>query len=782
MVMIVAERIVFLKTPFADEKAFCLPSRHGRRNRLPHQSKSSGYSKRPQLAKVPKVAEMLAGCRQLGTAGFHGIQRGRESIYPRYMGVVAEHLPVVLARSISARYRALIRIAQAIRGHRNPKELFDLLTCELRDVLPFDGIVQFDEAARKVHFHHCIIHEHPKPEDVHLAPEDTLAWWVYQNQQPLVIRDTERETLFPRMMELFRMFGIRSACAVPLTTKHRRLGSLCIASEMVDAYSDEDVLFFSLVADQIALATDDAMNFEASEKAGERLKLLLNLSNRVMANLELRDLLKEVSASIRQVMQCDGVAVILPEKSGKSFQLYTLDFPEGKMPADVPMPIESVSSLTTVFQTGRPLNLRYHDIDNQMAKQDGIRSICHLPLAGRNKMLGILSLGRVEDIAFSNDDVEFLGQVANQVALAIENALAYTKIAELKDKLAQENVYLENEIRSELKFEEIIGQSAALRTVLSQIETVAPTDSTVLIYGDTGTGKELVARALHNLSSRGKNAFVKLNCAAIPTGLLESELFGHERGAFTGAISQRIGRFELANNGTVFLDEIGEIPLELQPKLLRVLQEREFERLGGTKTIRSDARLIAATNRDLAGMVDEQKFRQDLFYRLNVFPIRVPPLRERTEDIPLLVRHFVQQFSRRMNKHIDTIASETMRALVRYDWPGNIRELQNVIERAVILSPGPSLKVSLTDLTSRVEPARVETVKDRLALPAANGNGNMQSVLDETERAQIIRALDQANGVVSGPEGAAARLGMKRSTLQFRMQKLGIRVSRTSSR
>ena len=618
---------------------------------------------------------------------------------------------------------------------------------------------------------------------MHLAPEDTLAWWVYQNQQALVIRDTDRETRFPQMMELFRMFGIRSACAVPLTTKHRRLGSLCIASEMVDAYSDEDVLFFSLVADQIALATDDALNFEASERAGERLKLLLDLSNRVMANLELRDLLKEVSASIRQVMQCDGVAVILAEAEQNRFRLYALDFPENKAPMDemAPMAIEGSSSMARVFQTGHALSLRYSDLtEDAVAKSEGIRAICHLPLAGRNRMLGILTLGRLEDVAFSGEDIEFLGQVANQVALAIENALAYTKIAELKDRLAQENVYLENEIRSELKFEEIIGQSAALRAVLSQIETVAPTDSTVLIYGDTGTGKELVARALHNLSSRGNNAFVKLNCAAIPTGLLESELFGHERGAFTGAISQRIGRFELAHNGTVFLDEIGEIPLELQPKLLRVLQEREFERLGGTKTIRSDARLIAATNRDLAAMVDEQKFRQDLFYRLNVFPIRVPPLRERTEDIPLLVRHFVQQFSRKMNKHIDTIASETMRALVRYDWPGNIRELQNVIERAVILSPGPSLKVSLTDLKSRIEP-QLETAVQRLELAAANGNGNMQSVLDETERAQIIRALDQANGVVSGPEGAAARLGMKRSTLQFRMQKLGIRVSRTSA-
>jgi formate hydrogenlyase transcriptional activator len=444
-----------------------------------------------------------------------------------------------------------------------------------------------------------------------------------------------------------------------------------------------------------------------------------------------------------------------------------------------PVPVEGASSLATVFQTGRPLNLRYSDLmDDMVAKAEGIHAVCHLPLAGRNRMLGILTLGRLEDVPFSNDDLEFLGQVANQVALAIENALAYGQIAELKDRLAQEKVYLEDEIRSELKFEEIIGQSAALRSVLKQIETVAPTDSTVLIYGDTGTGKELVARALHNLSSRGKNAFVKLNCAAIPTGLLESELFGHERGAFTGAISQRIGRFELAHNGTVFLDEIGEIPLELQPKLLRVLQEREFERLGGTKTIRSDARLIAATNRDLGTMVDEQKFRQDLFYRLNVFPIRVPPLKERTEDIPLLVRHFVQQFSRRMNKHIESIPSETMKALVRYDWPGNIRELQNVIERAVILSPGPALKVSLADLKPRVEAAVVK----RLEAPQAVENVNIQNVLDETERAQILRALDQSKGIVSGPDGAAARLGMKRSTLQFRMQKLGISVSRTPSR
>jgi formate hydrogenlyase transcriptional activator len=352
----------------------------------------------------------------------------------------------------------------------------------------------------------------------------------------------------------------------------------------------------------------------------------------------------------------------------------------------------------------------------------------------------------------------------------VENALAYEKISDLKDRLAQEKLYLEDEIRSELNFEEIVGKSEALRYVLKQVETVAPTDSTVLIYGETGTGKELVARALHNLSERRAGAFVKLNCAAIPTGLLESELFGHEKGAFTGAISQRVGRFELAHHGTVFLDEVGEIPLELQPKLLRVLQEREFERLGSSRTMRTDARLIAATNRDLAALVDENKFRSDLYYRLNVFPIRVPSLRERPVDIPLLVRHFVQQFSRRLGRHIDTIPSDTMEVLVRYHWPGNIRELQNVLERAVIVSTGAVLRVPVEEL--RPIPQK------RLETHAAPSGGDMRSVLDDTERQQILTALEQSNWVVSGPKGAAGRLGMKRSTLQARMHKLGIPASR----
>jgi len=362
-----------------------------------------------------------------------------------------------------------------------------------------------------------------------------------------------------------------------------------------------------------------------------------------------------------------------------------------------------------------------------------------------------------------------------------EGQIAYGEVSRSRERLALESVYLESEIRRELHFDDIVGRSDALRRVLSEIETVAPADSTVLIYGETGTGKELIARAVHNLSSRTSNAFVKLNCAAIPTGLLESELFGHEKGAFTSAISQRVGRFELAHRGTIFLDEIGEIPLELQPKLLRVLQEREFERLGSTRTLRSDARLIAATNRDLDVMVDQQKFRSDLYYRLNVFPIRVPALRERREDIPLLVRHFVQQFSQQNNRVINTIPSETMEALVRYHWPGNIRELQNVIERAVIISKSPVLNVALTALKSDRIQKLSEIAPNVPQLEHENpSEENLHHILEETERTHILRALEACNGVIAGPTGAATRLGIKRSTLHLRIQKLGIRRARTA--
>ena len=397
---------------------------------------------------------------------------------------------------------------------------------------------------------------------------------------------------------------------------------------------------------------------------------------------------------------------------------------------------------------------------------EDIQSICAVPLSSAEHKLGALFIGSAAEDAYGEEEVLFLSLLAAQVSSAIENHLAHGQIAELQERLEQKSVSLAEEPGEEHGFEEIVGRSATLRKVLQQIETVAPTDCTVLICGETGTGKELIARAIHDRSCRQKASFVKLNCAAIPTGLLESELFGHEKGAFTGAIAQRIGRFELANHGTMFLDEIGEIPLELQPKLLRVLQEREFERLGNSRTLHTDTRLIAATNRDLEQMVEENRFRSDLFYRLNVFPIRIPALRERPEDIPLLVRHFTKQYAQRMNKQIDSISSETMKALCEYHWPGNIRELQNVVERAVVMAKGSELHVPLTELKRRAVPTDAET-------PCSG-------TLEEAERAHILRTLKQTDWVIAGPKGAAARLGMHRSTLQFRMRKLGISVFRVA--
>ncbi len=633
-------------------------------------------------------------------------------------------------------------------------------------MVSFDGLSWLDPATNWIQWHFL------EPYDSalealavrNIPKEETVAWWVYENQQPVVIPFIDRETSFPLVIERVSKLGFRSLCALPLSTAHRKLGSLVFASHFDDAYSREDQQFLSVVANQIAVAMDDA-------RAQARLRLLLDITNRIVTKLELHDLLREIVASIRHFTQCDTVGVALPNPENGELRRYAVDHSEYEMSVG---PASERSK--TVFRTGKPLIASKEEVtaDPQGALVN--LSLCLYPLIAHERVLGVFGFGTSRENAFAEEDLSFFGQVANQIALAVENSLAYGQVSELKDKLAQENVYLESEIRSELYFEEIVGSSEPLRRVLQEIETVAPADSTVLIYGETGTGKELIARALHNLSSRKSNAFVKLNCAAIPTGLLESELFGHEKGAFTGAITQRVGRFELANRGTIFLDEIGEIPLELQPKLLRVLQEREFERLGSSRTVRTDARLIAATNRDLKTMVEEQRFRSDLYYRVNVFPIRVPSLRERKEDIPQLVRHFVKEFSRRNQRVIDTIPSETMQALVRYHWPGNIRELQNVIERAVIISRGPVLNVAVAELTSDVSSTSAPIV----ASAKSASHESLQEMLEETERNEILRALEEANGVVAGPNGAAARLGVKRSTLQLRMQKLGIRLSRTA--
>jgi formate hydrogenlyase transcriptional activator len=511
------------------------------------------------------------------------------------------------------------------------------------------------------------------------------------------------------------------------------------------------------------------------ERERDQLDLLLNVTNAVVTELDTRQLFRAVAPAIRHCCSADVAALSLYDAEARVLRHHVCDAPEDfSTVSEVAVPTHSTlegSATGYVFRTGQPRIFSLAELEqfpeSRFITSRGIQSACAVPLATAHGILGTLNLGAYAEGAFSADQFSLLTRVAGQIAIAVRNAMSYQRIEELNAQLAREKLYLEDEIRSDHQFEEIIGRSQALGRVLREVETVAPTDSTVLILGETGSGKELVARAIHQASARRERAFVKMNCAAIPSGLLESELFGHEKGAFTGAISQRIGRFELANRGTVFLDEVGEIPLELQPKLLRVVQEREFERLGSPRTLRTDARLIAATNRDLATLADEQRFRPDLFYRLNVFPIAVPALRERREDIPMLVRHFAQQFARRMKKNIEQIPTEAMDALSRYDWPGNIRELQNLIERAVILSPGPTLDVPIAALGAR----RPMPAAGAAASTAPAGGAE---TLEEADRRHIVAALERTNWVIAGPAGAAAQLGMKRSTLQFRMRKLGI--------
>jgi formate hydrogenlyase transcriptional activator len=574
---------------------------------------------------------------------------------------------------------------------------------------------------------------------------------------------------------------------------------LAICSQDRNAYYSEDVSFSQLLALGLALAIDDVLNLRQSraarlelERQNARLKLLLDLTNRINSNLDLSEVLRAISASVRQVMHCDGVGVTLPDSESGKFRLWALDFPQSEGFAREKSVISPGVSSAKAFETLKPIILNHIEASDVGSEEyanivgEGLKSLCYIPLVNRGRALGILGLGRRKENAFSEDDAEFLTVAAGQIAIAVENALAYREISELKDKLAQEKLYLEEEIRSEMNFEQIIGTSATLKHVLELVETVASSDSTVLLLGDTGTGKELIARAIHDHSRRKQRTFVKLNCAAIPTGLLESELFGHEKGAFTGAISQKVGRLELADQGTLFLDEVGDIPLEIQPKLLRALQEREFERLGNSHTRKVNVRLIAATNRNLEKMIAEREFRSDLFYRLNVFPIRIPPLRDRREDIPLLVRYFVQKAARQMQKQIDTIPAAAMKTLTNWEWPGNIRELENFIERAVILTRGRSLEVPVAELNkARVSPSVSEGSRDqnmaRVVKETINAltNGRVKDAgeeYDEKRREEITRILQETKGRVGGADGAAARIGINRTTLLSRMKKFGIQA------
>ena len=669
---------------------------------------------------------------------------------------------VAVADVQTKKYLTLLELSKAIASHRDLSGLFHDLACRLQNLFNFRdlGVLLYDKSQNVMRLHlleTCEPTEWEKPTEVPI--EGSIAGWVWQNQEPLVIRDLELENRFPLAKTLLN-HPVKAVCSLPMTTAHQRLGVLNFWSDKVGAYDQLDLEFAKLVAAQIAVAVEAQYHQHKLARERDRSQLLLEINNTLVSNLNLGELLSAISNCLNTVMPHDAAALALYDESTRELRLTAMDFPAHEEPcaAGKIIPLEG-TPFGLALTTREPVLSDYSKTEDARVVSSGLKSGCTAPLLFRDRVLGVLSIKSLRENAFSLDDAELLGQVAKQVAIAVENALAYREIETLKNKLEEEKLYLEEEIRTEYNFEEIIGNSPTLKRALQDVETVAATDSTVLIYGETGTGKELIAHAIHNLSQRRERTLVKVNCAAIPTGLLESEFFGHERGAFTGAIDRRIGRFELANQGTIFLDEVEDIPLELQSKLLRVLQEQEFERLGSSRTLRVSVRVVAATNSDLAELVAEKKFRSDLYYRLNVFPINVPPLRERPEDIPMLVHFFANKFAQQMKRRIESVPKETMAALTSYHWPGNVRELQNLVERGVILSRGSSLEIPLAELKHSNK---------------TSNHTNGSTTLEAVERDHILRVLGELNWVIGGPNGAAARLGVNRTTLNHRLRKLGI--------
>jgi formate hydrogenlyase transcriptional activator len=730
------------------------------------------------------VVPLTTAVRRLGAMGFLSLQKeayGETDLeFLQQVGKqvavavdnVLHHQDLIRGRD---QLRLLLEVSESIASHRNLEELFRDLAQRLPQIVPFDYInAVLHEPARDVMRLWLLVTATPSTisPGLELPIDESPGGLVWKTQRPLTVNDVTQEQRFPKLMAMLRENGVQSFCVVPLTTAQRRLGAMGFGSFGQRAYQDAEINFMQQVANQVAVAVDNVLHAASAQSAQQQLKyerdrlsLVLEINNAVVSHLELPKLLKAISGCLGRVIPHDLAWFCLYDPVAHQLQTHALDFPSHQDFAEAgdPIPLEGTPEglAFTTQQTVLIRNLSLTEFPAEIIKRGaaaGLKSGCAVPLISHGRALGTLSVVSMQAEAFSDDDAKLFSWIGAQVALAAANSMAYQEISSLKDKLAKEKLYLEEEIQTEYNFEEIVGDSRALKLLLKEIQTVAATDSTVLVLGETGSGKELVARALHNRSGRRERTFVKLNCAAIPTGLLESELFGHEKGAFTGAIATKIGRFELADRGTIFLDEVGEIPLELQVKLLRVLQEQEFERLGSTRTIHVNVRVIAATNRDLGRMVEEQEFRSDLYYRLKVFPITVPPLRDRPEDVPLLVRHFAQKFAQRMKKRIETIPSEAMKALQTYHWPGNVRELENFIERAVILTQGQDLLVSLTELKRT----------------PGHSTKSGTTTLEQAEREHILKTLRETNWTIGGPAGAATKLGMKRTTLQSKMQKLGI--------
>jgi formate hydrogenlyase transcriptional activator len=690
---------------------------------------------------------------------------------------------------------ALLEVSEAIAQQRDLPALFRDLSDRLRSVIEFDFLsLVLHDSSRNVMRLHVLATRIPgeKVAGTESSVEGNPAGWVWQTQQPFVVADTHEETRFPEFLHRYREHNVRALVILPLTTAQRRLGAMGFGRLVPQRITETELQFLERVASQVAVAVDNALNFATSQayqaqlaRERDRLQVLLEINNVLITSREVPELFRGIVKTLERVIHHDYTSLALLDSQTGLLKIHALDFPgnQSLFKQEITVPRDTSPSGQAIA-SGQPFLARGAEIDRfqneiiRSLRTSGVQAVCCVPLITHGQAFGTLNVASRRNDAFSPQDVELLQQVAAQIAIAVENALAFKEIEALKNKLAEEKLYLEEEIRSEFNFEEIIGESPALKRALAQVELAAPAGTTVLLLGETGTGKELFARAIHNLSPRRDRTFVKVNCAAIPSGLLESELFGHERGAFTGAINQKIGRFELADRGTLFLDEVGDLPLELQPKLLRVLQEQEFERLGGNRTQRVDVRVVAATNQDLAKLVSERAFRSDLYYRLNVFPIQIPALRERAEDLPLLVRYFVQRFSRQLNKDVEYIPADAMDALTNYAWPGNVRELENLVERAVLLSPGKELRIPFAELKSASTAGPASPTDSSSSLTSLTSSTSLTSpicTLEEAERQHILRALKQTQWRIAGPKGAAVLLDIKRTTLQARMRKLGIR-------
>jgi formate hydrogenlyase transcriptional activator len=669
------------------------------------------------------------------------------------------------------RYRTLLKIPGAVGAQRTIDAVLHSLATLLSNVVSFDDIalLLFDPSGQQLTLR--ALERGGEDPGVDVGTEIRYAGTelgrAIEQQIPVFVPDVKRE-LADHPELAVRIHRAVSVYIFPVSTQRTKLGALVFVKNERVQFSAADVELMRSIAAHVAVALENAIAISSVEayqrdltRERDRLSLLLEINNHVVTILDIRDLFRAASASIRKHFANDFTSFMLFDGHSNRLNAVVLDFPASRGFMDeVPMQQVEEEDLERL-RARKPRVLTPSDklppLIVQMLRAESISTVVALPLVGANGPIGAMVLGSRNGNNVSQADLDLLSQVSSQISLAIDNALAYGRLSASRDHLEDQRIYLESEISSEYNFEDIIGRSATFQKVLEQVTIVAPTDSTVLLHGETGTGKELIARAIHNLSSRRQRTFVRLNCAAIPSGLLESELFGHEKGAFTGALMQKKGRFELADRGSLFLDEIGDINIELQPKLLRAVQEQEFERLGSTKTIQVDVRMIAASHRDLPEMIRQGSFREDLFYRLSVFPIEIPPLRERREDIPLLINYFVSKLAKRMRKQIKSIPTQAMEVLTNFPWKGNVRELANFVERAVILSQGEELEVPISELHGS---------RNNIYTPA--------STFHDAERRVILDALKASSGQISGRGGAAERLGLKRTTLQNKMRRLGI--------